>query len=375
MIPCPYCGAPQEESSAVCPSCGAEFLPQETLEEQTAEPVMHEPPLSAPKKRLQKKWIILGMLIGFVLLFGVILAVSLHSRTDPNVGTYIAVKAKQNGIEVDMQELFGGELVVELLSRGRCTVTLGEKKGSGEWTLDGNRLTIDDGAATFTGSLKNDRMTLKNLMGYDFYLTRNGVGRTDSDDTNNSPSGFSDDTTQADWWNGDWYGWWMISSCEKGYEALENQWWDCCATIELDKDGKGHILIWDEDLPHDNPLAEFALSLISDDSQTQGTAQSQSGYFMDMELSEGQLVMNPSGSTYENLLAFDGWYRDEKGSFYFEFYLRPWGQIWDDWAKDEGEDILPYYYKDFYLPAIEDGELPPYDIAEEWSSSAQTGEE
>lgn len=367
MIPCPYCGALQEESAAVCPACGSVFLPQEPEKE----PQGKEMPVPVRKKLPKKKWMFIGIIVGFVLILGGILAISLRSHADPNVGTYIAVKAKQNGTEVDMQELFGGELVVKLQSRGKCTVTLGEKKGSGQWTLDGNRLTIDDGAATFTGTLKNDRMTLKNLMGYDFYLTRDGKGISDSSETNTSSSIFSKDTTLTDWWDGDWYGWWMMSSCDKEYQELENQWWDCCATITLGKDDTGHILIWDEDLPHDNPLAEFDFVLSTEN----GQLTSQSGYFMDMELSEGQLVMNPTGSAYENLLAFDGWYRDEKGSFYFEFYLRPWGQRWDDWVKDEGEDILPYYYKDFYLPAIEDGDLPPYDIAEEWSSSAETEEE
>ncbi len=369
MMPCPICGVPQEESAAVCPSCGSVFLPMQPEQQVIA---ASPPPV---KKKQKKEWLLPGIIFGVLLLLGGILAIIFSSRADPHAGTYIAVKAKQNGAEVNMQELFGGALEVELQPRGKCTVTLGEKKGSGQWTLDGDRLRIDDGAATFSGSLKNDRMTLKNLMGYDFYLTRDGTGASDSTETNPTPSIFSKDTTQTEWWNGDWYGWWMISSCDKEYQELENQWWDCCATIELDKDGTGHILLWDEDLPHDNPLAEFDLTLSTEDGQLTGTAQSQSGYFMDMELTEGQLVMNPTGSAYENLLAFDGWYRDEKGSFYFEFYLRPWGQRWDDWVKDEGEDILPYYYKDFYLPAIEDGDLPPYDIAEEWSSSAETEEE
>ena len=32
-----------------------------------------------------------------------------------------------------------------------------------------------------------------------------------------------------DWWNGDWYGWWIMTGCWGYYEDMEGEWWDVCA--------------------------------------------------------------------------------------------------------------------------------------------------
>ena len=54
---------------------------------------------------------------------------------------------------------------------------------------------------------------------------------------------------------------------------------------------------------------------------------------------------------------FTGTVQDGEDSYDYTIVLRPWGKIWDDVE----EDLLPYYYDDWYLPLIEAGaEMPDY---------------
>ena len=32
------------------------------------------------------------------------------------------------------------------------------------------------------------------------------------------------------------------------------------------------------------------------------------------------------------MICIEGWYEDGEDEFYYEVYLRPWGQLWDDFC-------------------------------------------
>ena len=53
-----------------------------------------------------------------------------------------------------------------------------------------------------------------------------------------TPDGTGD--TLLDWWNGDWYGWWIMTGCWGYYEDMEGKWWDVCGTIDIGEDYMGH---------------------------------------------------------------------------------------------------------------------------------------
>ena len=48
------------------------------------------------------------------------------------------------------------------------------------------------------------------------------------------------------YWNGDYYGWWVIDNVISG-DAEVGAWWDCCMTLDVFSNGAGFITIWDED--------------------------------------------------------------------------------------------------------------------------------
>ena len=110
------------------------------------------------------------------------------------------------------------------------------------------------------------------------------------------------------------------------------------------------MLLWDEDLPRDNFLAEAELSTRGGDIRCLG------GSFLDRKLKSGSWDITLSEDSCGTLMTVSGKYdavRD--GSFSYEIFLRPWGSKWPE----DDEDKLPYYYKDWYLPLIEAGRDMP----------------
>ena len=145
--------------------------------------------------------------------------------------------------------------------------------------------------------------------------------------------------------SGDWYGWWRMYSTSGDWAHMYGYWWDCCAEI---KDGR--MLLWDEDLPKDNFLAEAELSIHGDDIRCK------SGSFLDRELKSGSWEITLSEDDCGTLMTISGKYDAVgKGGFSCRIFLRPWGSKWPE----DDEDKLPYYYTDWYLPLIEEGKDMP----------------
>lgn len=167
-----------------------------------------------------------------------------------------------------------------------------------------------------------------------------------------------------DWWNGDWYGWWTVTGGDGAYENWSNQWWDCCANIDIGADYTGNVTLWDEDLPQNNAVSEATVTLNPAGTGEQGTLFSESGYFLDSELLHADWIIDPGLADYDDLICIDGWYEDADGGFHYAMYLRPWGTRWDDIAADS-PDSLPYYYESWYLPLIEAGRSMPDTLGEE----------
>ena len=165
-----------------------------------------------------------------------------------------------------------------------------------------------------------------------------------------------------DWWNGAWYGWWTMTGCSGAYESMAGQWWDACAVIDIGSDYTGTVTIWDEDYSRADPMLQASVTLNSAGVGEHGTVMSESGYFTNLPLEHADWIIDPAINSrfpdVENMICIEGWYEDGDDEFYYEVYLRPWGQLWDDFAADYPNDI-PYYYDDWYLPLVESGSAMP----------------
>lgn len=163
------------------------------------------------------------------------------------------------------------------------------------------------------------------------------------------------------WWNGDWFGWWMISNGEGGYEELNGNWWDCCAVIDLNGSGDGSIELWDENVERSEGLAYAIVSLEKgDDTGEYGILYCENGFFLDSKLLSADWIIDPDDMDLAHMIKIEGWYEDEDGSFTYDFYLRPWGILWDDVEESD----RPYVYDSWYLPLVEAGEHMPDDLCD-----------
>ena len=192
-------------------------------------------------------------------------------------------------------------------------------------------------------------------------------------------SGSTDTTLPAptgdallDWWNGAWYGWWTMTGCSGAYESMAGKWWDACAVIDIGSDYTGTVTIWDEDYSRADPMSQATVTLNSAGVGEHGTVMSESGYFTNLPLEHADWIVDPAINSrfpdVENMICIEGWYEDGEDEFYYEVYLRPWGQLWDDFAADYPDDI-PYYYDDWYLPLVESGSSMPDVVGGEAVSS------
>ena len=182
-----------------------------------------------------------------------------------------------------------------------------------------------------------------------------GKGATAEGSSSDGDSG----ETLLDWWNGDWYGWWMMTGCWGAYEDMEGDWWDICGNITIGEDGVGTITLWDEDYTKVEPMVSAAVSLNETGTGELGTMMSEGGWFMNVALEHADWIVDPGLLDYEDMIHIDGYYENGDDEFFYDIYLRPWGTYWDDMDAQD----LPYYYDDWYLPLIGAGESMPDSIS------------
>ena len=151
------------------------------------------------------------------------------------------------------------------------------------------------------------------------------------------------------YWEGDYYGWWVYDNVLMGNPEAQGAWWDCCMTLELNEDGTGYLVIWDEDYGKDLPIAEVEVSA----SVYDGVARfvSESGHFMGFEVNHADWLFYSDATGYADTLSFFAPYEDPEIKVDCYFFMRKWGILWDDVEEAD----MPGYYYSWYLPLIEDG--------------------
>ena len=262
----------------------------------------------------------------------------------------------QNGVELEVANVFTDYDTFETVIEGQFTeiapgTTLEVKTA---YVLKDTAAKVE---ATFEqlfgkkkGTITIDPATLSREASAD------STGSTDT--TLPAPTG----DALLDWWNGAWYGWWTMTGCSGAYESMSGQWWDACAVIDIGSDYTGTVTIWDEDYSRADPMLQASVTLNSAGVGEHGTVMSESGYFTNLPLEHADWIVDPAINSrfpdVENMICIEGWYEDGEDEFYYEVYLRPWGQLWDDFAADYPDDV-PYYYDDWYLPLVEAGSAMP----------------
>ena len=172
--------------------------------------------------------------------------------------------------------------------------------------------------------------------------------------------------TQTEFWNGDWYGWWIIESGTGDYALSEGGWWDACAHIDLGEDGSGTLTLWDDSCEAGEYIAQASVQAEAD-LTTSGRLVSTDGSFLNCPLTGADAwyidAAAPESMPYHDMICISGAYTDPEGSsssFVYTIYLRPWGMDWEDVRTGDTSgclyrDLLPPDYDSWYAPLLAQG--------------------
>lgn len=313
-----------------------------------------------------------GLIIGLVILVVVLVAAlvfilasllegsGMVSAGDGVLGLYKGVRCSIDGIDMGADDEW-----VELKSGGKAQLRLMGDTYSGKWTLDGEDLTITESGDEYTGTLRDGVMTV-DFYGFVYTFAKDGAQVPEAE---TQPAGTeSAIPSNVQWWEGDWYGWWILQNGTGSWEEVSGSFWDTCARVWVEDDGTGYIEFWDEDNEAGECFANATVTFTTNGtSAAQGAMVCGDGLFWNADLTEGAWVVypddSPMGPAIDNAICVLGTYVDpdnSEDSFDYEIYLRPWGMEWEDVRGADTsdmpyDDMMPAYYDSWYLPLIKDG--------------------
>lgn len=228
---------------------------------------------------------------------------------------------------------------VKLVFNGDGTGTFDMFGQSDEITYDDSTITRQGMTMTYT--LEGDYLYLHVSDAIDFTMMTKM-------DAMNRPQ---EELTLDDmgYWEGDYYGWWVIDNIIVGNSSAQGNWWDCCMSLDINTDGTGSIIIWDEDYGKDDPIAEVEVSVSNYAGVTRIV--SEGGQFLGDPVEHADWLFYSDATDYKDTLGFTATYEDDSTKMDCYFFLRQWGTIWDDVEEKD----LPGFYDSWYLPLLNDG--------------------
>lgn len=411
----PTGGYPQ--SQEIYPQQPAAAQPQGTYSQQFsgADDYMMTPPAKPPKKSKKKLVIllvVLGVLLAAILGIGAWLLFGGSGSDDDVLGRYDIISCRdEDGAELETNDEW-----ILLAKGGKATLSLDGESFSAKWKLDDDDLTITQDGDEYTGSLRNGILTL-DLDGVTYTFGKDGARPSDDEDARpaiepapaettapdeetepteapgeapvpiapaapgetegpgeapgDAPAPSSDREFSLEWWEGDWYGWWIIYEGEGDWAEAEDVAFDVCGRINVDPStASGHISLWDQDEGNNKVRWEVDLAFVEgyDD---RGIMCSETGSFWGESMPVGNWYVDPTEYPYcefENFICIQGTYEDSYGEgFTYYIFLRPWGTRWEDIRSGDMSDMpytdmMPVLYDGWYLPLINAGKSMPNDF-------------
>lgn len=305
------------------------------------------------------------------------------SQKSEHIGLYECAYLVSEGESFSAEGVFAEGASLELGSGGKAALRLNSATYSAHWSESGGELTLtlDLAQGTYRGVIENSVCVLPlSNDGTEYVFVRAGASAPDAHDTA-LPNAAATPLQSA--WNGGWYGMWSISHAEGDWRALDRQSYDLFARISVDENGEGTMTLWDEQLSEDEPMGVLDIAVTLGDENAARSIRVTGGKLWLSVIEPGGIeldyipdgaALTPDGNAAEgggieppapdeaasgSIYTPQAHYAAEEGSFDFALMLRPWGADWDA-VELAAPDMLPYYYKDWYLPAIEAGEgFPP----------------
>lgn len=285
-----------------------------------------------------------------------------NSKENASYGWTIFEKAMQDGIEMT-----SAYVVTDMETYESVSVDFFTDVAPGN--------TIEVSTAYLLSGTSEVTLTLADL--WDKYTYTITVDPATLSRTENDSSGSLDgasglpESSFLNWWNGDWYGWWVIKDGSGTYDEYDGYWWDVCAKIEAFDDLSGCIEIWDEEGSYDDLCGAIEVSFSEAGTGDHGTMFSESGVFLDSELAHADWIVDPGLLDVDDLIWIDGIYYGDEGDYSYEIFLRPWGTLWDDITEDiTGFAVSTPSSYDWYLNLVNAGNAMPNSFSETASGNS-----
>ncbi len=209
-------------------------------------------------------------------------------------------KAFQNGVELETATIFTSATSYDTIVDGQMTeIDPGKSiEVCSAFVLNDTETPVElrfsDLLDKHTGKITVDVSQLDHVAPLD-----GGSGTTDEPIVTDDPL--------LNYWNGGWYGWWIVRTATGDYADLEGAWYDCAAYISIGEDYTGTVELWDEDLPREDGLAFANVTLSPDGLGEHGTLASEDGWFLDFDLDHADWIIDPElEEDYDNMIDIDG---------------------------------------------------------------------
>ena len=157
-----------------------------------------------------------------------------------------------------------------------------------------------------------------------------------------------------DFWNGDWFGWWEATDPQGDWVQLKDLKIALLCQIRIAKNGRGVLMLWDNNLPRTDAICEINLT-VDKDKGAHGVATSGEGYFISSDVLEGDWVIDPEQSGHDGMIRIDGTcIEDGVKQFDYHVYLMKWGADWSAVDEIDQPPLMEWYnvYRDngFEMP-------------------------
>ena len=324
---------------------------------------------STPPPKNKKLLPIILIAVGVIAIVGILIAIlggkGGKKSEDPNCGVYKATYGSMFGIQVEVTDVWTKGFTIELKDGGKCRVEVDGQGANCRYTIEKDgEIEIKGGGMELEGTVFNGVLTLEDVLGTGMELIFKRDGATaPASSTVAAPAGTTVQTADYSWWDGEWYGWWVVYDAGGEYEELVGTASDTCATITVTGD-TGLIDIWD-DMCEEGTNCGYIDVQFFPGATDKGMMVSTGGSFYSTDVT---WVVDPGTadvSRFENMIYISGIAEEDTGDWFeYKIYLRPWGMSWEDVRSDSCEDMpysdmMPIGYDDWYVPHM-NSTMPEY---------------
>ena len=233
------------------------------------------------------------------------------------MGLYQGVYVRAEGRDHRMEDYFSGDSFLELLSKGKARLVLGNNTHELTWKEEEGTMTFTQGEDSFLGTF-HEGIIVMDYMGWGLELTFVIEGAELPSTLSPVELDPEELTAALDFWNGAWTGDWTVTEASGDYSSQGGQKLPVSASIRLEQDARGTLEIWETD--SGEPLAECILRVDLSEGE-HGIALSGQGSFRGSPVSSGDWLIDPATSRVPGELEIYGYYTDETGDYFYTVRL------------------------------------------------------